>query len=1262
MSELVKERSHARSRFAELLETWRLPQTDPEPEPDQGLPLRPYPGLRSFLPSESQLFFGRNNQVQELRRRFVDSNAVLVMGGSGSGKSSLVKAGLLPSLKTVAPVPNRLGRWYVAECRPRTSPSAEVVEALWRDVCDPLFNDDAGREALAAGFDDCTIEGGQVLASREACREKFGALVERRAASGRGSILDHYGISEFANVVLDTIDDHLLEHLRAGNANLLIFIDQFEEIFDDNKIDPESRDAVFALIDLARRNRGQALFVILTMRSEALHRCAEDPRLVDLVNQSSFLLELIDQQEVPDAIVGPARTILQAWGILPFEGRPSTGASPFTPSLVATLSEELAHLRSNLGHKPDSLPLLQHTLEAIWSHALERWAGPIRDGADAGEFSVEEQDFDAVCNPTVREAGHDSQFLSAGPFRYCLNARADECRAAAAKILEQTAAVSPEMAQRILAAAFSTLARRDDHGNWVREFASSADMLATSGVAQARGLKAGHLIEALRPFVEAGYLQIRRSAKQDRLNAIASSESETERASDVTAEYCVGHEALIRGWSWCGEQLRKSENLRRLLARLDIDLATRRDKVATQLAGSRRGPAWRRNLAAALGAPWRWLLAESEKDAARLVDRKQRAQLQHDLFSAEPVFSRTWALNCLTAHRREISRRQEGSIESPGAERRKTWASITEQEALDEIVKVIKEAHHLPRARWRLPSAMLAVGSVAAAFICNVLLYEARLRAETEVKERLSAVVSTATPLAKEEAAGHITTGLKSALLEPNAEFFWTVYVPFKSHLRSIRSPEDMQRGHDLLRLSETLVETYVNQGQVDKLVAMSAAQRELAGAFVASNANRVSQRDRYKSMKSTGRAKRMKGNPEAALGDFQAFLEGMTELVGNDPLFRNDPTVPAEWYKDLADAFEAVGDMRATTGSESLPAYEKLLDLAEKRRTLSEGDDALYWDWKAAAAHENIGDIHRLQGDTHEALYHYLKFENIMDGLVGVDRYNLIWQRSDALSHERVGDMRRALAEATSDLGQASNKDDFIRAEEEYQNFSNIMESIQAYDSSNVEFRRLKTHASERKGDLLALQAFEAKQDHSLFARKVAEARREYERELEIVSELVKERPKNSDFERDLLIVKEKLGDLLILEGKPADAREMYGSVEKTLTIPDPHDLDRVRDVQLVHERVADAYLQEGKRADAMREFDICAKMKSEVLFDPRTGLLYDENDKKNGSTVRKRFGERSDVQAYCVKRFGQIASLAERVIPADACAGRTDGPQRCR
>ena len=66
---------------------------DPSPPP-----LNPFPGLRPFEFHENHLFFGRDTQTDELLRRLRLNRFVAVIGSSGSGKSSLVRAGLLPDL------------------------------------------------------------------------------------------------------------------------------------------------------------------------------------------------------------------------------------------------------------------------------------------------------------------------------------------------------------------------------------------------------------------------------------------------------------------------------------------------------------------------------------------------------------------------------------------------------------------------------------------------------------------------------------------------------------------------------------------------------------------------------------------------------------------------------------------------------------------------------------------------------------------------------------------------------------------------------------------------------------------------------------------------------------------------------------------------------------------------------------------------------------------------------------------------------------
>ena len=60
--------------------------------------LAPYPGLRPFERNEDPLFFGREEHVDQLLDKLDESHFLAVLGYSGSGKSSLVRAGLLPAL------------------------------------------------------------------------------------------------------------------------------------------------------------------------------------------------------------------------------------------------------------------------------------------------------------------------------------------------------------------------------------------------------------------------------------------------------------------------------------------------------------------------------------------------------------------------------------------------------------------------------------------------------------------------------------------------------------------------------------------------------------------------------------------------------------------------------------------------------------------------------------------------------------------------------------------------------------------------------------------------------------------------------------------------------------------------------------------------------------------------------------------------------------------------------------------------------------
>lgn len=266
----------------------------------------PFPGLRPFETDEYRLFFGREGQSDAVLSRLQRTRFLAVVGTSGSGKSSLIRAGLMPALRGGMMAGAGSG-WRIAVMRPGGDPIGNLAaELVKKDVLS-----EAG-----AGLPDYEAE----------------AVIE---ATLRGGSL---GIVDVAR------QGRLGEHEK-----LLIVVDQFEELFRfraaQENTNADEAAAFVKLVLEAAQQRELSIYIVLTMRSDFLGDCAQFQGLPEAINDGQYLIPRMTRDERRFAVTGPV-------GVT--RGK---------------ISEPLVNrLLNDVGDNPDQLPILQHALMRTWEH------------------------------------------------------------------------------------------------------------------------------------------------------------------------------------------------------------------------------------------------------------------------------------------------------------------------------------------------------------------------------------------------------------------------------------------------------------------------------------------------------------------------------------------------------------------------------------------------------------------------------------------------------------------------------------------------------------------------------------------------------------------------------------------------------------------------------------------------------------------------------------------------------------------------------
>jgi len=220
---------------------------------EEAVQSNPFPGLRPFDYEQHDLFFGREEQVGFLLQRLEENRFLTVLGQSGSGKSSLIRAGMLPQLHA-GQLAGAGDVWEMAIFHPGRSAIDSMTEAFRK----------AGL-AEAAGVQEL--------------KQSAGGLTEAARMAGIGT-----------------------------GRNLLIVVDQFEELFrlqEGDDAGQEGADLFVRQLLNAAEQRELPIYVALTMRAEFIGHCNAFSGLTEMINEADYLIPRMSREQLRAAIEKP---------------------------------------------------------------------------------------------------------------------------------------------------------------------------------------------------------------------------------------------------------------------------------------------------------------------------------------------------------------------------------------------------------------------------------------------------------------------------------------------------------------------------------------------------------------------------------------------------------------------------------------------------------------------------------------------------------------------------------------------------------------------------------------------------------------------------------------------------------------------------------------------------------------------------------------------------------------------------------------------
>ncbi|WP_461012989.1 ATP-binding protein, partial [Streptosporangium sandarakinum] len=281
----------------------------------------PYRGLVPFGEADAEVFHGREVTTAQLlttvSQRLAAPGLVVVTGASGAGKSSLLRAGLLPAIGR-GELTAAARHWPVQVIEPAGSPLVALASAL----------------AALAGVSAPEVVRGL------------------REDPGQAPLLVRQAVEADAR-------RRTLPSSAAAGGRLVLVVDQLEEIFtlvsaaDERAV--AEREAFIAALHAAATapcgpHGAAAALVVVAVRGDVVDRCAAHPHLAAALRDGAFVVGPMTRTDLRRAITGPA----DAAGLA------------IEPGLVDVILSELR--AAGGGYEAGALPLLSQTMLTVWEH------------------------------------------------------------------------------------------------------------------------------------------------------------------------------------------------------------------------------------------------------------------------------------------------------------------------------------------------------------------------------------------------------------------------------------------------------------------------------------------------------------------------------------------------------------------------------------------------------------------------------------------------------------------------------------------------------------------------------------------------------------------------------------------------------------------------------------------------------------------------------------------------------------------------------